>query len=477
MKAGPSVENNSPGKSPSVRHGIARKFLALGASSAILVLGLSTLFAAPSYAAGTSGNTISVGSAPSAGSDRGTYTPQATATSKDVVAIALSKTSTGCSLSGGKITFTGSGECVITFNDPGNTTYAAAAEVTQYIKVYSANTITVSSAPAAGSARGSYSPGASATSGDAVVRSLASDSSGCTLSSDTVTFTGAGTCRVHFNDAGNGAFAAASEVVQTIDVHSANVISTSAAPSAGTINGTYHASASATSKDVVSISLDGTSTGCSIYKDVVTFTANGYCRVDFNDAGNGAFAGASQVQQTIIVGTGGPKVQGPLYLTSLNGTMYNKLTLTSEGGSGTGAVSYTVTTGSAGCVLSSNVLSFKRVGTCTVTVTKAADSTYLAANSAATTVTVNLPKGPHAVRVSSAVWTGRVTQITITGTGFYGQPKIVSNIGRTRIGVSGDNGKVLVIRVSVEANAPRGVHTFILTFAHGDRTAVLYNQR
>jgi hypothetical protein len=66
---------------------------------------------------------------------------------------------------------------------------------------------------------------------------------------------------------------------------------------------------------------------------------------------------------------------------------------------------------------------------------------------------------------------------TILGTGFYGQPRIMSSVGMTRIGVSSDNGKVLVIVVTVAKNAPRGIHTLTLTFSHGDRTSVLYNQR
>lgn len=472
------MKNDSLGASRFARAtGVAHKAFAVASAGAVMALALSVLSASPSSAAGTAANTIVTTSAPSAGSDHGSYTPQAQATSRDVVLVTLYKSSSGCSLSSGKVTFTGAGECEITFNDPGNTTYAAAAQVLQYIKVYSANTITVSNAPSAGSTRGSYSPGASVTSGDAVIRSLASDSSGCSLSNGTVTFTSEGTCRVEFNDPGNGAFAAASQVTQKIAVYAANVISTSTAPSAGTINGSYSAYASATSKDTVSIYLDGTSTGCSINKNVVTFTANGYCRVDFNDAGNGAFAGATQVQQTIMVGNGGPKVQSPLYLTSLDGTKYSKLTLTTAGGSGTGAISFTVTPGTANCSLSGNVLSYTQVGTCTVTVTKAADATYFVASSAATVVTINLPKSPHALRVTSAVWTGRSIRTTIIGTGFYGQPTVKSSVGTTHIGVSSDNGKVLTIVVAVAKNAPRGIHTMTLTFAHGDRTSVLYNQR
>lgn len=452
-------------------------WIVAGMTMVAILIGANILTSPPSFAAGTSSNSITVGSPPSAGSDHGTYTPQAQATSKDVVNVSLDKDSSGCSLSSGKVTFTGAGECVVNFNDAGNSTYAAAPEVTQDIKVYSSNTITVSNGPTAGSAGGSYSPGASATSGDAVQRSLSSASTGCSLSGTTVHFTGQGTCRVDFNDPGNGAFAAASEIQQKIAVSSANVIYPSTPPSAGTINGTYDLSASATSKDAVAFSLDVTSTGCSISKNVVTFTGNGFCKINFNDPGNGAFAGASQIQQIITVGTGGPKVQSPLYLTSLNGTKYHSLTLTSVGGSGSGAVTYAATSGSAGCSLKNGVLTFSSVGTCDVTVSKAADSSYLSAQSALTVVTVNLPKAPHAVRVIAAVWTGRTTQTRILGTGFYGNPRIESSVRATKVSVRSDNGKVLVIRVSVAKNTPRGVHTLTLTFAHGDRTSVLYNQR
>jgi hypothetical protein len=218
---------------------------AVGAAST-LVAGFVLLSAGGASAAGTGANTIAPGSAPSAGSARGSFTPTATATSGDKVAITLDKTSAGCSISDGKVTFTAAGTCVVDFNDAGNTTYAAAAEVHQDIKVYAANTISASASPASGSTGGSYSPGATATSGDGVVKTIDSSSSGCSISDGKVTFTGAGTCRVNLNDAGNGAFAAASQVRQTITVHSANTIYASTPPAAGTINGTYSAGASAT---------------------------------------------------------------------------------------------------------------------------------------------------------------------------------------------------------------------------------------
>jgi hypothetical protein len=446
----------------------------------MLIAGFTLFSASSASAAGSTTNTISASSPPGAGSARGTYAASATATSKDTVAVTLASASTGCTISSGKVTFTGSGTCVVHFNDAGNSTYAAAAEVTQSIKVYSANTITTSTPPSSGSAGGSYSPGATATSGDTVVKTLSSSSTGCSISSGTVSFTGLGTCHVLFNDAGNGAFAAAAQVEHTITVHSGNYIKASTPPAAGTIHGTYSASATATSGDSVVITLSSVSTGCTIDKAKVTFTANGICRVDFNDAGNGAYAAATEVQQVITVGTGGLQTQAPLTLFTTGGSYGRTLTLISSGGSGTGYVSYVVTTiGTAGCSISATTLSATRVGTCTVTVTKAADSNYLVAHSVATTVSIvaHYPMKPKAKRMGSAVWTGRTVRTTIIGSGFYGHPRVESNAFGTRVGVTRDSGRVLTIRVTVRAGTRRGVHTFTIVFAHGERTSLRYNQR
>ena len=61
--------------------------------------------------------------------------------------------------------------------------------------------------------------------------------------------------------------------------------------------------------------------------------------------------------------------------------------LSTSGGSGTGAVTYTVVSGP--CSVSGSTLTGSGAGTCSVTATKAADSTYAAATSAAIDVAVN----------------------------------------------------------------------------------------
>lgn len=63
--------------------------------------------------------------------------------------------------------------------------------------------------------------------------------------------------------------------------------------------------------------------------------------------------------------------------------------LSTTGGSGSGAVTYTVASGT--CTVSGTTLSASAAGTCTVTAKKAADTSYLEATSAAVTVTVKAP--------------------------------------------------------------------------------------
>ena len=442
-----------------------------------VALAVSALPLTLAAAAGTKPNSISASSAPSAGSDHGTYTPSASAASGDTVVISLDKSSSGCSLGDGKVTFTGSGTCVVDFNDAGNSTYAAATQVSQSITVYAENSITTSTFPDAGSAGGSYAPGANATSGDKVVITLDKYSTGCALNDGWVDFSGSGTCKVNFNDPGNGAFAAADQVQRSVKVYSANTISVSTPPAAGTIHATYSPSGSATSGDKVEITLNSSSTGCSISNAKVTFTGNGVCVVEFNDPGNGAFAAAPEVKQSITVGSGNPISQGAITITSTTGTFRHPLVLTTVGGSGDGALTYFVTSpGTADCVITGDTLTSARAGTCVVTAEKAADGTYSAASSLATTVTI-AALSPHARRVDNAVLSGHAVTTKIVGSGFYGRPLIVSNLVGVSAGVLRDNGRVLTVRAVGVPGLRSGVFRFIIIFAHGQRTSVRYDLR
>ncbi len=440
----------------------------------VLVLTIGGFPSSSAGAAGTTANSISVGAAPSGASPHGTYAPRATATSGDPVQITLDKNSSGCVLDGAVVNFTAAGTCVVDFNDPGNDNYAPAAQVTQSIKVYAKNTITTSAVPKAGSAGGRFAPGASATSGDRVLITLDRASSGCVLSGVWVDFTGRGRCKVDFNDPGAGSFGPAAPVQRSVKVYASNEIYVKPLPSAGVVLGTYTPVASATSGDTVSITLDGTSTGCTLNQGTVSFTDNGVCVLDFNDPGNGAFAAASEVKRSITIGYGNPSPQSPLTIVSLSAPYGRPLTLTTSGGSGSGAVSYrVVSAGSADCFIDGDVLSSRHAGTCSVEATKAAFQMYLQATSPATTITI-VPLTPRARRVSAALWVGRTMTVRIFGAHFYGRPLVAGHLLGVSAVVVRDSGRVLTVRVHVGRHCPRGRHRLTLIFAHGQRASVTF---
>lgn len=88
---------------------------------------------------------------------------------------------------------------------------------------------------------------------------------------------------------------------------------------------------------------------------------------------------------TLAVGT----AQAALTITSLSRTVGAPLTLVTSGGSSTGAVTFSVTNGTAtGCTITGNSLSATGAGPRLVVATKAGNSTYIPASSAATGVSL-----------------------------------------------------------------------------------------
>ena len=95
--------------------------------------------------------------------------------------------------------------------------------------------------------------------------------------------------------------------------------------------------------------------------------------------------------------------QAPIFITSKSGHFGTKLKLIASGGSGTGALTFSVADGTAtGCAITDNELTSKSAGTCIVTATKGADSTYASVSSVATTVALVVPAIPSKVTTSVA---------------------------------------------------------------------------
>jgi hypothetical protein len=166
-----------------------------------------------------------------------------------------------CRLAGGAVSFSAVGTCEVDANQGGNASYLAAAQVSQTFTVGKGRgVITVTShatsTPVIG---GGYLPTATSTSGDAVVITLGTTTA-CTLSAGTVHFTANGPCVIHFNDAGNASYGAATQVTQTISVGKRTLtLKASAAPAAARSSKSVRLTAT------LSVKTSGT----------VTFTAKG----------------------------------------------------------------------------------------------------------------------------------------------------------------------------------------------------------
>jgi len=110
-------------------------------------------------------------------------------------------------------------------------------------------------------------------------------------------------------------------------------------------------------------------------------------------------------------------------------------TLSSAGGSGSGAVTFAVASGS--CTVSGTTLTAPAVaGTCTVTATKAADSTYLALTSAPVSVTVNQPTNTISFSAPSSPTVGGAT-VSLSGTASSSLPVTYASSTPSVCAVSG----------------------------------------
>jgi parallel beta-helix repeat protein len=144
-------------------------------------------------------------------------------------------------------------------------------------------------------------------SGNPVVFSIDAASTVCTISAGVVYFIGNGTCIVDANQAGNATYNPAPQVQQSFGVGKADqtITFTSTAPTNAVAGGaTYTSTATATSGLVVSLTIDASaSTVCTISTGVVSFIGTGSCKVNANQAGNGIYNPAPQVQQSFAVST------------------------------------------------------------------------------------------------------------------------------------------------------------------------------
>ena len=163
-------------------------------------------------------------------------------------------------------------------------------------------------------------------------------------------------------------------------------LSVSATPPTATLGGTSAlATSGGSGSGAVTYTVTSGAAFCALSGNTLTGTGVGTCTVTATKAADATFNAATATVDVTVVRA----EQAPLSAIASPASIPvgGSSTLATSGGSGSGAVTYTVTSGAAFCSLAGNTLTGTGVGTCTVTATKAADATFNAV-SATTNVAV-----------------------------------------------------------------------------------------
>ena len=256
--------------------------------------------------------------------------------------------------------------------------------------------------------------------------------SGCSISGSTVTASAAATCSVVATKAASGTYAAISSPALRFWF-----ITASAALLPQTPLRISNTTRSGATTDTITLTTTGGSgtgaityayagTGCSITSAVLSVSQATVCSVVATKAADSTYASVSSTALLFKFSTVSTLLtQDPLRIsnTTRSALTSETITLTTSGGSGTGTVSYSYS--GTGCSLStSTTLAASQATICTVTATKAADSTYASATSPSlyfrfTVGTTMLTQLPLTVSNTSRSATVGST-ITLTSTGGLG---------------------------------------------------------
>ncbi len=272
------------------------------------------------------------------------------------------------------------------------------------------------------------------------------------------------------NTIGDGPLSKASTAVTPVGPQS---ISFAANPGPIAFGTSGIAAATASSGQPVSYGVTvASATVCSIDAGtgVITTVGVGNCVVTADQAGNAAFLPAPQASQTVVI-TPGAQATLTAIATPASIAFNGSSALSTSGGSGTGAVSYVVTTGTTICSVAGSTLTGIGVGTCTVTATKAADANFSAATATvdisvglapqATLTAIATPasiafNGSSALSTSGGSGTGAVSYVVTTGT------TICSVAGSTLTGIAVGTCTVTATKTA-DANFSAATATVALT--------------
>jgi hypothetical protein len=220
-------------------------------------------------------------------------------------------------------------------------------------------------------------PALSATATSGLTIAFTSATTGvCTVSGTAITLLTTGTCTINANQAGNSNYTAAPQVHRSFNISLRSQTITFGAIADILISGTPSALSATASSGLTVVFTSATTGVCTVSGTTVTLVAPGTCTINANQAGDGTYAAATQVQQSFGVSYRSQTVSFDALTGATLGVSSAPLI---RGSASSGlAVTYSSTTPGV-CTVSGTTISMLNPGTCTISASQAGNGTYSAA--------------------------------------------------------------------------------------------------
>jgi hypothetical protein len=202
--------------------------------------------------------------------------------------------------------------------------------------------------------------------------------SGCSVSGSLLKASEAGNCFVRATNPANGIYAATTSAAMRFTFLLAQATLTiSNTKTAGTA-GTAIVVTTKGGSGVGQLRYQVSGRNCTIRASSLTASGVAQCDVTVTKAGSGVYAATSSVSVRFSLGLAS-QLALAISNSVTSATLGSSIVLVTSGGSGRGSVSYAVT--GSGCSLSGIHLTMSKIGSCSVTATKAASGIYASISS------------------------------------------------------------------------------------------------
>ena len=354
--------------------------------------------------------------------------PGATASSGLPVSYAASPAGVCSVTAGNQVELDGTGTCTVTASQGGDSSWNAATPVSQSFAIDpAAQTITFPSIATQEYGNGDFQPGASATSG-LTVSYTASGSCSITGGGD-VEIDGAGSCSVTSSQPGDADYDAAANVVRTFTITKASQTIAFSVGDHTYGDADFTISATATSGDPVTFSVQ--SGDCTVSGSVVHITGTGDCAIAADQAGDSNYLAAPEVVDTFNINQADQSITFP----TIPGQAYGEADF-APGATASSNLAVAYSAAGVCTITSGGLIHLTATGNCTVTAAQAGNGDYNPASNVVQSFSVS-PGSQTITFANPGTQTYGEAPFTVVATSSSGLPVSFSASGDCTINSSG----------------------------------------